>query len=445
MTEDELLHTLPKEALQYEVPRQMTYPFCYEPHPLVRLAAREVVEEISRNPNWANEAAEGKMFGVLVVEGGRFLAAFSGTLCGRSTLPYFVPPVFDLHGTYFEEEERRISALNHELKTTDSSTIEAERERRSQELQQWLFQQFHLLNARGEERPLLDIFAPKIPPSGAGECCAPKLLQYAYRKGLRPLCMGEFWMGRSPRGEVREEGHFYPACQHKCKPILTWMMQGLDVEENPLMKDYDQVMSQLRILHEDPSFVVVDKPSGMLSVPGKDDIPSLLDIMRQRYPQAEGPMIVHRLDMDTSGLMVVALTEVSYHALQRQFIEHTIKKRYTAFLEKPMKVGESGTIDLLICPNPYDRPRQIVNEQYGRRSITHYEVVGNENGHARIHLWPDTGRTHQLRLHMAAREGLNNPIVGDRLYGTAGERLMLFADVLEFQHPTTGEWLRMKG
>ena len=424
---EERVHRLPEEARGVVVPERMTYPFCYVPHELVRLAAREVVAEIARHPDWASEVAEGKMLGVLVVEGGSFLAAFSGTLCGRSTLPYFVPPVFDLHGTYFEEEERRISAM----------PLGEERIGRSQALQQWLFGQFSFLNARGEERPLLDIFAPKIPPSGAGECCAPKLLQYAYRNGLRPRCMGEFWMGRSPKGEVREEGHFYPSCQHKCKPILTWMMQGLEVEDNPLMKDYDKILGQLRIVHEDREFVVVDKPSGMLSVPGKDGLPSLQDIMRERYPEAEGPMIVHRLDMDTSGLMVVALTEGAYHALQEQFIRHTIHKRYTALLERPMTVGESGTIDLLICPNPYDRPRQIVNEEYGRRSITHYEVVGNEDGHARVHLWPDTGRTHQLRLHMAASEGLNNPIVGDRLYGTPAQRLMLFADLLEFQHPST--------
>lgn len=432
MMEEGLLHVLTEEVSQYEEPRQMTYPFCYEPHPLVRLAAEMVKAEVARHPDWQREISEGKMLGVLVVKGGRFLAAFSGTLCGRSTLPYFVPPVFDLHGTYFEEEERRISAM----------PLGEERITRSQALQQWLFEQFRLLNAHGKERPLLDIFSPKVPPSGAGECCAPKLLQYAYRNGLKPLCMGEFWMGSSPRGEVREEGHFYPSCQHKCKPILGWMMQGLDVEDNPLMKDYDNIIQSLRILHEDPEFVVVDKPSGMLSVPGKDDVPSLADIICQRYPQAQGPMIVHRLDMDTSGLMVVALTETAYHALQRQFITHTIRKRYTALLERPMTVGERGTIDLLICPNPYDRPRQIVNEEYGRRSITHYEVTGNEDGHARIHLWPDTGRTHQLRLHMAAKEGLHNPIVGDRLYGRAASRLMLFADELEFQHPTSGDWLR---
>ena len=426
------MHVLPQEASNIEIPRQMTFPFCYEAHPLVKLAAREVVSEISNHPLWQHEIQEGKMLGVLVVEGGRFLAAFSGTLCGKGTLPYFVPPVFDLHGTYFEEEERRISAM----------PMSEERVERSQALQQWLFQQFRLLNAHGEERPLLEIFSPKIPPSGAGECCAPKLLQYAYKHGLRPLCMGEFWMGRSPRGEVREEGHFYPACQHKCKPILTWMMQGLDIEDNPLMKDYDNVIKKLRIVHEASEFVVVDKPSGMLSVPGKDGLPSLADILRERYPKAEGLMIVHRLDMETSGLMVVTLSNEAYHHLQQQFITHNIRKRYTALLERPMEVGTKGTIDLMICPNPYDRPRQIVNEEYGRRSITHYEVADNKDGHALIHLWPDTGRTHQLRLHMAAREGLGNPIVGDRLYGKAASRLMLFADRLEFQHPSSGDWLR---
>lgn len=432
---DPLLHPLPPEAEGTPPPRQMTFPLCYEPHPLVRLAARELTAELSRHPDWQLEAGEGKMMGVLVVEGGGFLAAFSGTLCGRSTLPYFVPPVFDLHGTYFEQEEARIAAL----------PPTEERTHRSQALQQWLFRQFSFHNARGEERPLLDIFAPRVPPAGAGECCAPKLLEYAYRHSLRPLCMGEFWVGRAPRGEVRREGHFYPACQHKCKPILEWMMQGLDVEQNPLSRNYENLLCQLRIVYEEKEFVVVDKPSGLLSVPGKEPLPSLQDIMRQRYPEAQGPMIVHRLDMETSGLMVVALNEDAYHALQQQFITHTVRKRYTALLERPMEPGSKGTIDLLICPNPYDRPRQIVNQEHGRRSITHYEVTGNTpDGHARIHLWPDTGRTHQLRLHMAAPEGLGNPIVGDRLYGTAAQRLMLVADRLEFLHPVSHKTLRFE-
>ena len=423
-----MIHPLPPEARGIEPPHQMTYPFCYEPHPLCLLAAEEVKHEISRHPDWAAEVAEGKMLGVLVVEGG-FLAAFSGTLCRRSTLPYCVPPVFDLHGTYFEEEEAAISLLS----------MGEERTCRSQALQQWLFEQYHLLNGKGETASLLEIFADKVPPAGAGDCCAPKLLQYAYHHGLRPLCMGEFWMGRSPKGEIREEGHFYPSCQHKCKPILSWMLQGLNVEPNPMMKDYAETMSRLCTLYEDADIVVFDKPSGLLSVPGKDELPSLLDIVRQRYPQAEGPVIVHRLDMDTSGLMVVALTNEAYLHLQQQFIHHTVHKRYSALLEHPMPVGQTGIIDLPLCPNPYDRPRQMVHEEYGRRSITHYEVAGNSEGHALVRLWPHTGRTHQLRVHMAHPQGLSNPIVGDRLYGRADARLMLWADQLEFIHPRTGK------
>ena len=434
MEKDDRLHPLPAAASDIPTPRQFTFPFCYEAHTLCRMAAELVRDEVARHPDWQRETEEGKMLGVLVVEDGGFLAAFSGTLTGRSTLPYFVPPVFDLHGTRFEEEEREISLMSPGN----------ERKERSRALQQWLFRQFRFLNARGEERALPDIFAPKVPPAGTGECCAPKLLQYAYRHGLRPLCMGEFWVGRSPRGEVREDGHFYPSCQHKCKPVLEWMLQGLDVEQNPLMRDYEAVMKRLKIVHEDPDFVVVDKPSGLLSVPGKDGLPSLAELIRERNPEAEGPLIVHRLDMETSGLMVVALTTTAYHALQRQFVEHTVKKRYTARLERPLPVGEQGTIDLLICPNPYDRPRQMVNAEYGRHSITHYEVVDTEAGNAVVHLWPDTGRTHQLRLHMAAREGLGNPIVGDRLYGHAGKRLMLTADLLEFAHPATGERLSFR-
>lgn len=422
------LHPLPQEAKGITAPRQFTYPFCYQPHPLCRIAAQAVKQEIASHADWQTEVSQGKMLGVLVTEEG-FLAAFSGTLCGRGTLPYFVPPVFDLHGTYFVEEEDRISAL----------TDEGEKKQRSQALQQWLFEQFHFLNARQEERPLLRLFGDKMPPAGAGECCAPKLLQYAYRHHLHPLCMGEFWMGASPRGEIRHEGHFYPACQHKCKPILSWMMEGLDVEENPMQRDYDRLTDQLRTLYEDAALVVVEKPAGLLSVPGKDELPSVQDIIRQRYPQAEGPLIVHRLDMDTSGLMVLALHTPAYHHLQQQFVTHAVTKRYSALLERPMPLGLQGRIDLPLCPNPYDRPRQMVHEQFGRRAITNYRVADNPGGHALLHLWPETGRTHQLRVHCAHPQGLNNPIVGDRLYGLADLRLMLQADELTFTHPTTNK------
>lgn len=416
-----MLHPLPVSAQGITPPMQFTYPFCYVPHPLCQFAAEEVKRVVRENTEWNAEVQEGKMLGVLVVEEG-FLAAFSGTLCGKSTQPYFVPPVFDLHGTYFEEEEQRISQM----------PLGEERRRRSQDLQNWLFEQYHFLNGEGNTAEMKDIFPNALPPAGAGDCCAPKLLQYAYIHHLKPVAMGEFWMGRSPKGEIREEGHFYPACQHKCKPILTWMLRGLDVEENPLRKDYDALMEHLKIVAETPDFVVVDKPSGMLSVPGKDDLPSLQDIVAQQHPEYDGPFIVHRLDMDTSGLMVLALNDETYKELQQQFIRHEIKKRYSALLERPMTIGEKGVIDLPLCPNPYDRPRQIVHEQYGRRSITRYEVVDNVDGHALLHFWPETGRTHQLRVHAAHSQGLNNPILGDRLYGNAGGRLMLQADRLSF-------------
>lgn len=418
---DNKLHPLPaKEISGIEPPRQFTYPFCYEAHPLCRLAAECVKAEVKRHPDWQADIRRGKMLGVLVTESG-FLAAFSGTLCGRGTLPYFVPPVFDLHGTYFEEEEARISAL----------PMGEERKVRSQALQQWLFEQFHFLNAEGRTASLLSLFTDRIPPSGAGECCAPKLLHYAYRHKLKPRCMAEFWMGETPKGEIREEGNFYPACQHKCKPILTWMLRGLDVEENPMRRNYDLLIRQMHVIYEDAELMVINKPSGLLSVPGKDDLPSVQDLLT-------GSFIVHRLDMDTSGLMVIARTKETHKHLQEQFIRHTIRKRYSALLEHPMPVGQQGRITLPLCPNPYDRPRQMVHEEYGRRAITNYEVVANRDGHALLHLWPETGRTHQLRVHLAHPAGLNNPIIGDRLYGHPnGRRLMLQADELTFRHPAT--------
>ena len=439
MENDERLHRLPPEAVHIAPPRQFTFPFCYEPHPLCGLAAEEVKKEVALHADWQEEIKSGKMLGVLIVgpscdqlpedKAIGFLAAFSGTLCRKGTLPYFVPPVFDLHGTYFETEEARISSL----------PLGEERKQSSQALQQWLFDQFRFLNAEGNVASMYDIFGDKYPPSGTGECCAPKLLQYAYLHGLHPLCMGEFWMGKTPKGEIREEGHFYPSCQHKCKPLLGWMLRGLNVEENPMQRDYARLVAQFHVVYEDSDIAVVFKPSGLLSVPGKDFLPSVQDLAQQYWPQAEGPLIVHRLDMDTSGLMVVALTNRAYHHLQDQFVRHFIKKRYTAYLEKFMRIGERGKIALPLCPNPNDRPRQIVNSEYGRRAITRYEVVGNRGTHAIVHLWPETGRTHQLRVHMAHSQGLANPILGDRLYGHPnGGRLMLFADRLEFEHPTTG-------
>ena len=514
------IHPLPlgggwEEAL----PERFTYPFCYQPHPLCVMAAQEVQAYLKTQSQWAAELKEVKMFGVLVVAplrlpplgGGHlgFLAAFSGTLDGKTCHPYFVPPVFDLMepGCHFQQEQAVISSINakiaslqvrikesplreqmqrdlddyrsemlrskeerHRLRSELSAEelavrepemirqsqfqkaqfkrlqqewkqridadeaslrsleqqigeLQQERHNRSIALQQWLFRQFSFLNAKGESKNLTELFA-STPPSGAGECCAPRLLQAAYKEGLQPLCMAEFWVGDSPRDELRQEGHFYPACNSRCKPILGHMLQGLRVEENPLLSKKDQT---LETVYRDEEMAVVVKPHGMLSVPGKDDLPSVQGIVREMFPQATGPMIVHRLDMDTCGLMVIALTDDMYHKLQEDFRYHRIRKTYRALLEREMPVGQQGEIRLPLRPDIMDRPRQMVDYQHGKTAITYYKVLENVGSHALVELQPQTGRTHQLRVHCAHPDGLNNPIVGDRLYGSPSDHLCLQA------------------
>lgn len=334
------------------------------------------------------------------------------------------------------EADKPFLALQERIRS-----LQTERRQRSSQLQDWLFSQYVFLNARGEGKSLHKVFTGTQIPSGAGDCCAPKLLQYAYQCGMRPLCMAEFWVGQSPVDEVRLHGHFYPACRSKCKPILGHMLQGLDVEPNPLLQDYQQLVNKVRVVWHDAHLAVLYKPSGLLSVPGLDDLPSIQSLVPQFFPQAQGPIIVHRLDMDTSGLMVVALTPQAYQGLQEQFVQHRVQKQYVALLERPMPVGKQGDIDLPLRPDLQDRPRQLVDPQHGRPAQTHYQVLDNSSGHALVALWPHTGRTHQLRVHCAHPQGLSNPIVGDRLYGQPSTRLMLHAAELRLQHPLTGETL----
>ena len=334
--------------------------------------------------------------------------------------------------------ERRISEDETSLraKQEEIARLQKERQERSQALQQWLFRQFRFLNAQGEEKALPELFAPAIPPAGAGECCAPRLLQAAYREGLQPLCMAEFWVGASPMDELRTDGHYYPACRSKCRPILRHMLRGLDVEPNPLLANQEALLSELHIIYNNKELAVVSKPAGMLSVPGKDDLPNVQDALKTAIPSAKGPLIVHRLDMDTSGLMLVALTDEKYHELQDAFLHRRIHKVYHALLEKEMAVGEEGDIDLPLRPDIDDRPRQMVDRLHGKPAQTHYKVLGNRDGHALLELSPVTGRTHQLRVHCAHPLGLNNPIVGDRLYGKCGERLMLHAYAITIEGQT---------
>lgn len=330
------------------------------------------------------------------------------------------------------QQQRQLETQIRELKT--------ERKRRSEALQDWLFAQFRMLNARGEEKDLWQIFREAgrtAPPSGAGECAAPKLLQYAYGNGFRPLTMAEFWWGASPENEIRRHGHFYPACKTKCEPILHHMLQGLDVEPNP-QETRKYSPGEPRIVYEDEWMAAVNKPAGMLSVPGKDGAPSVTDWARARFPDARGPLVAHRLDMDTSGLLLIAKTDEAYRALQRMFEAREIRKRYVAVLDGTVD-EDKGFVRLPLCPNPDDRPRQMVSRTYGKSAVTRFEVLSRQDGQTRVAFYPLTGRTHQLRMHAAHPEGLNAPIVGDNLYGKPGPRLLLHAESVSFRHFKTGK------
>ena len=321
--------------------------------------------------------------------------------------------------------------------------LKARRKAMSEALQERIFRLFVVKNARGEQRDLVEVFRPlgTLPPAGAGECCAPRLLNYSYNNALSPVCMAEFWWGASPVGEVRHHSHFYPACRSKCKPILEFMLQGLDVEENPLGVPMEE--SSLDVVYNDQWLTVINKPTGMLTVPGKLLEDSLLTRFQEVYPEAHGPIVVHRLDQETSGLVLFAKDKDTHKLLQQQFENHTIKKCYIALLDGVLSQDE-GVIDLPLIPDIDDRPRQRVDREHGKPAVTRYRVMERVGGITRVALEPLTGRTHQLRVHASHPLGLNCPIVGDRLYGKAANRLMLHAQSLTLIHPATGEELTLE-
>lgn len=326
------------------------------------------------------------------------------------------------------------------------------RKQLSEELQQWLFSKFQMLNAEGETKDLLEIFkdeAVKIPPAGSGECCEPKLLQYAYQHGYKPLQMAMFWWGESPKEEIRHHLQFYPACNGKCKPILHWMLPKTVFETQ---QTETTIYNKVETLYEDRELAVIYKPEGLLSVPGKNAAqPSVYALMRRKYQEATGPLIVHRLDMATSGLMIIAKTEFAYHRLQKEFLNHRVQKKYVAIVcgkdkescNRILKEAEGGRgyISLPLIADFLDRPRQMVNREQGKEAITEYEVLERiDDTHLRLALYPKTGRTHQLRVHCAHQEGLNAPIIGDPLYGNEpATRLHLHAEEITFEHPMTGK------
>ncbi|MFT3739342.1 MAG: pseudouridine synthase [Breznakibacter sp.] len=336
--------------------------------------------------------------------------------------------------------DERLDAARYALSRSgeELDRLREERKTKSAALQQKLFDHYRFLNSHGHTKTAAEIFAQtdqKTAPAGAGDCAAPKLLQHAYTHQMRPIALAEFWWGQSPKSEIRRHGHFYPSCRSKCLPILEHMLQGINVEPDPVLLPPPSG-EEPYVVYEDDTIGVVCKPAEYLSVPGKTEAESVYTFLRKKYPHATGPMMVHRLDMSTSGLMVFAKTLDAYHHLQQQFADRTVKKRYVALLDGMVEQNE-GTIKLPLRADLDDRPRQLVCFEHGKPAVTKWKVVERQNGHTRVHFVPVTGRTHQLRVHAAHPLGLNCPIAGDDLYGQKAERLCLHAEYLRFKHPVT--------
>jgi len=322
------------------------------------------------------------------------------------------------------------------------ASLKKQRKEKSNDLQQTLFSKYAFLNKEKEQKNLLDIFDnPALkPPAGSGECTAPKLLQHAFLNDLTPICMAEFWWGISPNSAIRKHKNFYPACQGRCKPILNHMLEGVKMDANLLLENLAE-KQPLEIVYEDAVLLVVNKPAEFLSVPGKDITDSVYTRIKAQYPNASGPLIVHRLDMSTSGILILTKTKEANKILQSQFIKRTIKKRYVALLDGEISEN-SGKIQLPLRVDLDDRPRQLVDFEYGKNAITDWEIIKKEKGKTKVHFYPITGRTHQLRVHAAHKDGLNTPIFGDDLYGKKENRLHLHAEFIEFSHPSTKEIMR---
>ncbi len=342
---------------------------------------------------------------------------------------------------------RQIADIQQQLDVyeTEINTLKEARKHKSNTLQQQLFEHYTFLNVKGEEKSLYAIFSTTeetVPPSGAGECAAPKLLQYAFLNQLKPIALAEFWWGQSPNSEIRKHGHFYPACKGKCEPILAHMLEGIDMDENQMHINPAKGKA-LETVYEDDFLLVVNKPAEFFSVPGRYIQDSVLSRMRLKYPDATGPLLVHRLDSATSGLLLVAKTKEVHQHLQSQFILRQIKKRYTALLEGIVESDE-GLIDLPLRVDLEDRPRQLVCYEHGKSAQTAWKVVHRRDNRTKIHFFPITGRTHQLRVHASHPDGLNRAIVGDDLYGKKADRLYLHAEYLEFTHPISQEVMKIE-
>ncbi|MCO6147021.1 RluA family pseudouridine synthase [Flavobacterium sp. NRK1] len=342
--------------------------------------------------------------------------------------------------------KKNLDEIQSELAQYENTieTLKKERREKSAALQLQLFEQYSFLNKAGKKKSLHAIFSNTVfgkPPAGAGECATPKLLQYAFLNGYEPIAMAEFWWGAPPKSEVRKHKQFYPACTGKCKPILEHMLEGIPLDQNPLLVNQGEG-KKLEILYEDDSFVVVNKPAELLSVPGIAVQDSVYTRLQAIFATIE-PLIIHRLDMSTSGLLVVAKAKEAHKHIQKQFLKRTVKKRYSALLSNVIN-GEEGEITLPLRGDLDNRPRQLVCFEFGKKAITKWKVTERKDTTTKVHFWPLTGRTHQLRMHAAHESGLNAPIVGDDLYGTSSNRLHLHAAYLEFTHPITNETMKFE-
>ncbi|MEN9968439.1 MAG: hypothetical protein RIR94_617 [Bacteroidota bacterium] len=333
-----------------------------------------------------------------------------------------------------QEKQNKVLAYQQKIEA-----LKARRAAHSADLQRRIFERYTFLNAEGQTQNVLNLFVDS-PPAGAGECAAPKLLQFAYLNALKPISMAEFWWGMAPDSEVRIHGHFYPSCKSKCEPILSHMLKGLEVDENPITAIHPAL--ELDIIYEDDWIVAINKAPEYLSVPGKNPMPNTLDDLKKKYPLADGPLLVHRLDMSTSGIMLAAKTKLMHQRLQRQFVLRKVEKEYLAVLVG-IPQQKAGEIKLPLRVDLDDRPRQLVCYEHGSFAHTKYKVLDVQNNETRIALYPQTGRTHQLRVHAAHHLGLNCPMKGDDLYGQKANRLHLHAAKLGFYHPHSNEWMEL--